>query len=164
MIYDNISECILPWVSPWFHWQFLVTCTFPISLKFGECYMKCQWVEFSVKNAFLYLHIHFCHFCCFLSQICVFMILWFLLFFSFFLHFSFFLFFFFFFSFFEVPNFQNRILTNQKPEMTIRNCHWNFMFGWKVAINSAMYYNSSFPLLLLLQKLIFLTDIFHVFW
>ena len=162
MIYDNISECILPWVSPWFYWQFLVTCTFPISLKFGECYMKCQWVEFSVKNAFLYLHIHFWHFCCFLSQICVFMILWFLLFFSFFLHFSFFLFFFF--SFFEVPNFQNIILTNQKPEMTIRNCHWNFMFGWKVAINSAMYYNSSFPLLLLLQKLIFLTDIFQVFW
>ena len=85
---------------------------------------------------------------------------------SFFFFFSsfFFLSVFFFFSFFEVPNFQNRILTNQKPEMTIRNCHWNFMFGWKVGINSAMYYNSSFPLLLLLQKLIFLTDIFHVFW
>ena len=94
--YDNISECIPPWLSPWFHWQFLITCTFPISLKFGECYIKCQWVEFSVKNAFLCLHIHFCHFCCFLSQICVFMILWFsffFLFFFFFLSFCFFVFF-----------------------------------------------------------------------
>ena len=83
------------------------------------------------------------------------------IFFSFLLLFSFFLFFCFF--CFEVSNFQNRILTNQKPELTIRNCHWNFMFGLKVAINSALYYNSSFPLLLLSQKLFFLTNIFHVF-
>lgn len=127
MIYDNISECILPWVSPWFYWQFLVTCTFPISLKFGECYMKCQWVEFSVKNAFLYLHIHFWHFCCFLSQICVFMILWFLLFFSFFLHFSFFLFFFFFFFWstkFPEYNFNQSETGNDNQKLSLELYVW----------------------------------------
>ena len=67
-----------------------------------------SWGEFKVKNATLCLHIFFWHFfCCFSSKkIC-------------FYHFYFF--------FHEVSSFRNRILTNQKPELMIRNCQWNCM-------------------------------------
>ena len=35
-------------------------------------------------------------------------------------------------SFFDVvSNFCNRILTNQKPELVIGNCQWNYMNGGK---------------------------------
>ena len=39
------------------------------------------------------------------------------------------------FSFFdEVSNFRNRILTNQKPELVIRNCQWNCMLELVVLV------------------------------
>ena len=34
-----------------FHWQFLITYTFSVSLKFEHVYIKDQWGEFKVKNA-----------------------------------------------------------------------------------------------------------------
>ena len=45
-----------------FHWQFLITCFFPESLKFDPCYIMGQWGEFTVKSATLCLHILSQHF------------------------------------------------------------------------------------------------------
>ena len=38
-----------------FHWQFLITYIFFVSLKFRACYITGQCGEFTVKNATLYL-------------------------------------------------------------------------------------------------------------
>ena len=52
-----------------FHWQFLATYIFYVSLKFRACYITGQWDEFTLKNASLYLHVLSCFFfCCFLSK------------------------------------------------------------------------------------------------
>ena len=49
-----------------FHWQFLITYTFSVSLKFRVCYIIGQLGKFTVKNA---IYIYFlCIFCCFLSK------------------------------------------------------------------------------------------------
>ena len=90
-----------------FHWQFLITYVFSVSLKFGACCITGQWGEFKVSNAILCLHILFWYFFVFFHQKIVFII---------------------FISFFdEVSSFRNRILTNQKPELVIRNCQWLFV-------------------------------------
>ena len=86
-----------------FHWQFLFFYIFSASLKFGACCITSQWGKFRVKNATLCLHIPLWH--CFVvlhQKMCVFII---------FISFS-----------DEVSNFCNKILTNQKPELGIRNC------------------------------------------
>ena len=50
-----------------FHWQFLVTYIFSVSLKFEACCIADQWVEFRIKNA-TYVFMHFFGtFCCFSS-------------------------------------------------------------------------------------------------
>ena len=85
-----------------FHWQFLFTYIFFASLKFGACYITGQWGKFRVKNATLCLH-NFCGiFLLFFIKKIVFII----------------------FTFFsdEVSNFRNKILTNLKQELVIRNC------------------------------------------
>ena len=70
--------------------------------------MIVQWDKFMLKNATLCLHILFWHFLFVFHQSnCIFII---------------------FISFFDtVSNFRNRILTNQKPELVTRNCHWKCM-------------------------------------
>ena len=45
-----------------FHWQFLITYIFSLSLKFRTFYITGQWGDFTVKNATLYLHILYWHF------------------------------------------------------------------------------------------------------
>ena len=43
-------------------------------------------------------------------------------------------------SFFhEVSNFRNTILTNQKHEFVVSNCHWNSMYGLKVRLKVTMF-------------------------
>ena len=87
-----------------FHWQFLITYIFPVSLKSGACFITGHWGKFWVKNTILCLHIIFWHFFlfCFSSKV----------------------FFLIFISFLDkVSNFRNRILTNQKPELVIWNYH-----------------------------------------
>ena len=99
-----------------FHWQFIITYAFFVSLKFRACYIKGQWgrVQSTQCNSlltqiffpfFFFLFLFF--FCCFsIKENCVFII---------------------FFSFFaEASNFRNKILTNQKSEL-ISNCQWNCM-------------------------------------
>ena len=86
------------------------TYIFSISLKFGACYVTGQWGEFRVKNATLCLHTPF-------RQFSVVFHCFFIIFFSF---------------FWWSTNFRNRILTNQKPELVIRNCQWDYMFGFYV--------------------------------
>ena len=56
-----------------FHWQFLITYIFSISLKFRACYIITdQWGEFTAKNATLYLHVLSWHFfVVFHQKICV---------------------------------------------------------------------------------------------
>ena len=86
-----------------FHWQFIITYIFSISLKFREGYITGQWCKYAVKNATLHLHIRSWHFLLvfvnkfvFLSFSCLF------------------------FSFFDkISNFCNRMLTNQGPEQKI---------------------------------------------
>ena len=39
------------------------------------------------------------------------------------------------FFFDKVSNLRNRILTNQKPELMIINCHWNSMLGRKYGLS-----------------------------
>ena len=45
------------WACRVSHWQFLITYTFSVSLKFLACYITGQWGELIVKNATLCLHI-----------------------------------------------------------------------------------------------------------
>ena len=99
-----------------FHWEIVIIYIFSVSLKFGEFYITGQWGKFRVKNATLWLHT----FCCWFSlKVYVF---------------------FTFISFFEeASNFRNRILTNQKPELVIRNCRWNCMI---CSINKSIVRNS----------------------
>ena len=40
-----------------FHWQLHITYTFSVSLKFGACYIMCQWGEFRIKNAIICLYL-----------------------------------------------------------------------------------------------------------
>ena len=96
-----------------FHWQLLITYILFVSLKFGACYLsRVSGSEFRVKNATLFTYTFFEIFCCcFSSKICVFII--------------------FIFFFDEVSNFCNRILTNKKPKLVIRNCQWNCINGEK---------------------------------
>ena len=55
-----------------FHWQFLITYIFSMSLKFQACYIITdQWGEFAVKNATLNLHVLSWHFFVFHQKICV---------------------------------------------------------------------------------------------
>ena len=77
-------------------------------MKFEACYMTCQWGEFRVKNATLSVHILFLAF---------FLLLFIKMFVFLSFPFSF---------FYKVSKLRNRILTNQKPELMIRNCQWNF--------------------------------------
>ena len=84
----------------------------PYLEKFGACYIKGfftgQWSEFRVKNATLCLHSLLWHFLVFFIKKIVFII---------------------FISFFDkVSNSLNRIITNQKMELVIRNRQWNCMF------------------------------------
>ena len=105
-----------------FHWQFLFTYIFSAFLKFGVCYIMglwgvCyimgQWGKFIVKNATLCLHILLRQFfVVFHQKICVFII---------FISFS-----------DKVSNFRNKILTNLKPELMIRNCQWNCMHNIEI--------------------------------
>ena len=83
-----------------------------MSLKFGA--FRVQEGKFRIENTTSCLYKHFWHFVIvvavavvvvFHQNICVFII---------------FIFFNFFFD--EVYNFRNRVLTNQKPELVIRNC------------------------------------------
>ena len=76
-----------------------------VSLKFWACYITGQWGEFRVKNATSCLHILFWHFFVVFIKKFVFL------------------------SFSLLSNFRNRILTNQKLKLVIRNCKWNCM--WK---------------------------------
>ena len=74
---------------------------FSVSLKFGTCYISGQCGQFIKNVTFLHFVVGFHH------KICVFTI---------------------FISFSEkVPNFHNRILTNQKRELVISNCQRNYM-------------------------------------
>ena len=76
---------------------------FSVSLSFGACYMTGQWDEFRIKNAFFGFY-----FVLFLHKISVFII---------------------FVSFFDKEsNFRGRISTNQKQELVVQNCQWNFMY------------------------------------
>ena len=86
-----------------FHRQFLFTYIFFTSLKFGACYITHQWGKFRVKNATLCFHILLWHFFVAFYKII-------------FIYFS-----------DEVSNFCDKILTNLKPELMIRNCQWNCM-------------------------------------
>ena len=95
-----------------FHWQFLIPMfsLYISSLNFGASYIKGQWEQVQSKE---------CHFLFTYTFLAFFI----------FLVSSKILYFFHFHSFFdEVSNFWNRILTNQKPEVVIRNCQWNCMF------------------------------------
>ena len=58
------------------HWQFLITYTFSVSLKFRcKHYITGQWGEFTVKNATFYLNIYYWHFIVvFHEKICVYTI------------------------------------------------------------------------------------------
>ena len=47
-----------------FHWQFLITCIFFVSLKFAAHCITGQWGDFKVINATLCSHILFGFFCC----------------------------------------------------------------------------------------------------
>ena len=103
-----------------FHWQFLIIYIFSMSLNIVACYVTALWGEFMLKNATLSLRVFFLAFfvvvycCCFSSKyLCYY-------------HFSIsFLFCFFCFFLDEVSNLCHRIVTNQKPELVIGNCHWN---------------------------------------
>ena len=81
--------------------------------------------EFRVKIATWCLFILFCIFVVCHQKIC-------------FYHFHFFFF------FDKVSNLRNRILTNQKPELMIRNCQWNCMLGSKYGLSRyiTVYYYS----------------------
>ena len=89
-----------------------------VSLKFRACYITSQWGEFRIKNdimqlLYVFFTLSFDIFIVFHHKICVVII---------------------FVSFFdEVLNSRNRILTNQKQELVIRNCQWNYML-WKCEI------------------------------
>ena len=80
-----------------FHWQFLITYTFSVSLKFRACLHHRSVRRIHSKECYiLFTYAFLAFFCCFHEDICVFII---------------------FISFFdEVSNLCNRILTNQKPE------------------------------------------------
>ena len=81
-----------------FHWQFLTTYIFSVSLKFLACFIRRQWDEVTVHFLSIFL--------IFIKRLC----------------------FYFYISFFdELSNFYNIILTNQEPEQIIRNCQWNWM-------------------------------------
>ena len=78
-----------------------------VPLKFRACYITGQWSQFRIEYATLCF---FMLFVVFYHKICVVIV---------------------FISFFdEVSNFRNRILTNQKQELVIRNFQWNCML-WK---------------------------------
>ena len=78
-----------------------------IQLKFGACYITSQWGKFEIKRTIIcFRHILFYCFSS-LNLRC------------------------FYFHFFDkVSNFRNRILTNQKQELVIKNCQWTYMF-WR---------------------------------
>ena len=95
-----------------FHWQFLFTYILSASLKFEACYLhhgsmeQVQSKECNSKTTYAILGIFF-FVVVFHQKICAFTI---------FISFS-----------DKVFNLRNRILTNRKPELVIRNRHWNFM-------------------------------------
>ena len=92
-------ECVPRTIS--YHLYFLRICKVWSMLHQG------QWNEFRIKKAILCLYILFSLFFSFFIKNCVFIIS---------------------ISFLdEVSNFRNRILTNQKPKLVMRNCQWNFM-------------------------------------
>ena len=48
-----------------FHWQFLITYTFSVSLKFGACYITDQWGQVQSKECyFMCTYIFLAFFCC----------------------------------------------------------------------------------------------------
>ena len=55
-----------------FHWKFLTTYIFSVSLKFRVCYITRQWGKFTVKNATLYLQYIYFHGIYFLVICCCF--------------------------------------------------------------------------------------------
>ena len=90
--------------------KFLVTYIFLEYLKFEVFYMTSQWGRVPSKECysiFTYIFWHF--FVVFHQKNCIFVI---------------------FISFFdEKSNFRNRILTNQRHELVIRNSQWKGMFA-----------------------------------
>ena len=96
------------------HWLF--TYILSVSVRSRACYIMCQWDEFRVKNASLSLNVLFWHFLIFFIKKLVFII---------FISLS-----------DKESNFCNRILTNQKPDLAIRNCQWNCMLLIKIAITT----------------------------
>ena len=85
--------------------NFLLPNFLPLSLKLGACHVTGQWDKFKVKKATLCEPVFFVFFS---SKNYVFII------FIYFLD--------------EVSNFRKRTLTNQKPELVIRNCSWNCIY------------------------------------
>ena len=96
------------------HWLF--TYIFSVYVRSRACYIMCQWDEFRVKNASLSLNVLFWHFLIFFIKKLAFII---------FISLS-----------DKESNFCNRILTNQKPDLAIRNCQWNCMLLIKIAITT----------------------------
>ena len=95
-----------------FHWQFLITFIFSVSLKFRACYITGQRRQVQSKECYFMHTYTFVEFFCFSSKK-----IWFLSFSFLFLIIK-----------LQVSNFRNRISTNQKSELVIRNCQWNCMF------------------------------------
>ena len=98
-----------------FHWEFLITIFSPCLLKFGDFYITGKWGRMLSEECYIMLTYTFFGIfffflvCVFHQKICVFII--------------------FISAFDEASNFRNRILTNQKPELVIRNCQWNCKYG-----------------------------------
>ena len=84
-----------------------ITYIFSVSLKFGVCCIRVNGTSSEKaiqRSVYIYFFGIFFYLIVFHQKIC-------------FYHFKFF--------FDEQSNFRNRILTNQKPELVIRNCQWN---------------------------------------
>ena len=92
-----------------FHWNFLITYIFSVSLKFQACYITVQCSEFTKECYLTFTFTFWVFFCCFSSK-----------------NLCFYHFYFFFWCNIEFPY---KILTNQKPELVIRNCQWNYILN-----------------------------------
>ena len=97
-----------------FHWQFLISYIFSLSLKFQTCYITGQWGEFTVKiRMLLYTDIYILSWHFYLFSI----IYNFIIFISF---------------FDEVSNFRNRILTTKKLETGDKKL-WVYYREWTIS-------------------------------
>ena len=86
--------------------NFLLPIFFSVSLKFAVCYITGEWGEFRMKNVIcIYIYFYGISSLGFLKKIDFQSVL----------------------ISDEVSNFCNRILTNQKQELVVRNCQWNCM-------------------------------------